>query len=504
MTETIRTRYAPSPTGAPHVGNIRTALFSWLLARSKGGAFIVRIEDTDRARFVPGSVEAILESLRWLGLDWDEGPEVGGPYAPYVQSERLPYYHEITRRLLAEGHAYRCFCTPERLEQLRAEQQRRKVPPGYDGRCRSLSEEEAERRAAQEPHVVRFRMPDEGVTVLQDAIRGEVVFENALQDDFVILKSDGFPTYHLAAIADDIAMRITHVVRGEEWLSSAPKHIRLYEALGARQPVWAHLPVILGTDRKKLSKRSGDTSVLEYREKGYLPDAMINFLALLGWSLDDKTTIIDRDTLIRHFSLERVGANPAIFDVERLNYLNGHYIRALPPEKWEELVAEWCDRGLPPDVPRPIDRALVAKVAPLLQERVTVLSEIPDMLGFLFQPEPLAYEPSLLVARVGGDRELAARVLDEAVRALEAVEASEWCRERVEPAIRGLEERLGLKLRKFVSILYVAVMGRPQGIPLFDSLEILGRERTLRRLRDARERLDAPVAAGTPGTNAGE
>jgi len=495
---TVRTRYAPSPTGAPHVGNIRTALFSWLLARSQGGAFIVRIEDTDRARFVPGSVEAILESLRWLGLDWDEGPEVGGPYGPYVQSERLPYYHEVTSRLLAEGVAYRCFCSPERLEQLRAEQQRRKVPPGYDGRCRALSREEAERRAEEEPHVVRFRMPDEGVTILRDAIRGEVVFENALQDDFVILKSDGFPTYHLAAIADDIAMRITHVVRGEEWLSSAPKHIRLYEALGAPQPVWAHLPVILGTDRKKLSKRSGDTSVLEYRDKGYLPEAMINFLALLGWSLDDKTTIIDRNTLIRHFSLERVGANPAIFDLERLNYLNGHYIRALPPGRWEELVAEWCDRDLPPDVPRPVDRGLVSKVAPLLQERVTVLSDIPELLAFLFQREPLEYDAELLVARVAGDRDLAARVLEEALQALGAIPAAEWRRELVEPAIRGLEGRLGLKLRKFVSVLYVAVMGRPQGIPLFDSIEILGRERTLRRLQDALERLGALRAAPAP------
>ncbi len=490
MTEQpVRTRYAPSPTGDPHVGNIRTALFAWALARRTGGQFLLRIEDTDRTRYVPSSLEAIYESLRWLGLDWDEGPIVGGPYAPYIQSERLPYYHEVANRLLAEGKAYRCFCTMERLDALRAEQQRRKQPPGYDGLCRSIPPAEAEARAG-EPHVIRFKMPREGQTVLRDAIRGEVVFENALQDDFVLLKSDGFPTYHLAAIADDIAMRITHVIRGEEWLSSAPKHIRLYEALGAPEPVWAHLPVILGTDRKKLSKRSGDTSVLEYREKGYLPEAMVNFLALLGWSLDDKTTIVDRETFVRNFSLERVGANPAVFDIERLDYLNGYYIRAMSPDRWAKTVAEWCETHLPSSIPRPLDRSLFEAVAPLLQERVTRLADIDDLVLFLFTERAPEYEPDLLVERLGGDRDFALRVVDAALLALDALSPHEWTRERVEGAVRSLESALGAKLRKFVAVLYVAVMGRPQGIPLFDSMVLLGRERTLLRLREARAKLE--------------
>lgn len=486
----VRTRYAPSPTGDPHVGNIRTALFAWALARRTGGQFLLRIEDTDRTRYVPSSLEAIYQSLRWLGLDWDEGPIVGGPYAPYIQSERLSYYREVANRLLAEGKAYRCFCSVERLEALRAEQLRRKQPPGYDGHCRSIPHDEAQARAGG-AHVIRFKMPREGQTVLHDAIRGEVVFENALQDDFVLLKSDGFPTYHLAAIADDIAMRITHVIRGEEWLSSAPKHIRLYEALGAPQPVWAHLPVILGTDRKKLSKRSGDTSVLDYREKGYLPEAMVNFLALLGWSLDDKTTIVDRETFVKNFSLERVGANPAIFDIEKLDYLNGYYIRAMDSARWAATVRDWCSKRLAPAMGNSFNPSLAEAVAPLLQERVTRLSDIDDMVRFLFTGQTPDYSPGLLVERIGGDQELALRVIDAALDALGSIPEDRWSRDTIEVAVRGLEHVLGSKLRKFISVLYVAIMGKPQGIPLFDSMALLGRERSLQRIRDARAKLRA-------------
>lgn len=486
----VRTRYAPSPTGDPHVGNIRTALFAWALARRTGGQFLLRIEDTDRTRYVPSSLEAIYESLRWLGLEWDEGPLVGGPYAPYIQSERLPYYHKVANQLLNEGKAYRCFCTVERLDALRAEQQRRKQPPGYDGHCRSIPRDEAEARA-DEPHVIRFKMPRDGQTILHDAIRGEVVFENALQDDFVLLKSDGFPTYHLAAIADDIAMNITHVIRGEEWLSSAPKHIRLYEALGTPQPVWAHLPVILGTDRKKLSKRSGDTSVLEYRDKGYLPEAMVNFLALLGWSLDDKTTVVDRETFVKNFSLERVGANPAVFDIEKLDYLNGYYIRAMDPSRWAATVRDWCANRLAPAVGSSFDPSLAEAVAPLLQERVTRLSDIDDLVRFLFTEQAPDYPPEQLVERIGGDRELALRVINGALDALDSIPEDRWNRDTIEVAVRGLEDVLGNKLRKFISVLYVAIMGRPQGIPLFDSMALLGRERSLRRIRDARVKLHA-------------
>lgn len=484
----VRTRYAPSPTGNPHVGNIRSALFSWAFARARGGQFILRIEDTDRNRYVEGAVEAIMESLRWLGIDWDEGPDIGGPHGPYFQSERLPRYREAAELLIERRRAYRCFCTPERLDALRAAQAAAKQPPGYDGLCRRVDPAESAARAKDEPHVIRFAMEREGVTVLHDVVRGEVVFENALQDDFVMLKSDGFPTYHLAVVVDDTAMAISHCIRGDEWISSAPKHIQLYEALGWEQPAWAHLPLILGPDHKKLSKRSGDTALLDYRERGYLPEAMLNFLAFLGWSLDDHTTIISAEELTRHFDLARVVPNPAVFDIERLNYLNGHYIRAMDEERWVRLVAEWADRGLPASIPRPLDEAVVRAAAPLLRERVTLLEEVPGLIAFLFTYDAPEYETALLAERVG-DAATAVRVLDEALVRLDAIGEGQWTTAAVEAALRGMEEPLGMKLRKFIPVLYVAVMGRPTGIPLFDSAAILGRERTLARLRAARARL---------------
>jgi len=484
----VRTRYAPSPTGDPHVGNIRSALFSWAYARAKGGQFILRIEDTDRNRLVETSVAAIMESLRWLGIDWDEGPEADGVHAPYFQSQRLPLYRKAAETLIERGRAYRCFCTAERLDQMRAAQAAAKQPPGYDGLCRHISREESDTRSLHEPFVVRFAMNKEGQTVLEDVIRGKVVFENKLQDDFVMLKSDGYPTYHLGVVVDDTEMEITHAIRGDEWISSAPKHIQLYEALGWEPPAWAHLPLILGPDHKKLSKRSGDTALLDYRDAGYLPEAMINFLAFLGWSLDDHTTIISADELKQHFDLTRVVANPAVFDIERLNYLNGYYIREMPEGRWIETIAEWCAKGLPASVKRPIDRDIVKAVAPLLRERTAKLSDIPGMVEFLFGYEAPEYPIDLLVERAG-DEETGVRILDAALTNLDAVPEEEWDVPHVEAAIRGMEQPLGAKLRKFVPVLYVAEMGRPQGIPLFDSMVLLGRERALQRLRTARLRL---------------
>jgi len=487
---TVRTRYAPSPTGDPHIGNIRSALFSWALARANGGSFILRIEDTDRNRLVEGSVGAIMESLRWLGIDWDEGPGVGGGHGPYFQSQRLPLYRKAAQTLIENGRAYRCFCSTERLDQMRAAQVAAKRPPGYDGLCRTILPAESERRASAEKFVVRFAMKREGTTVLNDLVRGPVVFENALQDDFVMLKSDGFPTYHLGVVVDDTEMEITHAIRGDEWISSAPKHIQIYEALGWEPPQWAHLPLILGADHKKLSKRQGDTALLDYRENGYLPEAMINFLAFLGWSLDDKTSLITVDDLKQHFALERVVANPAVFDIERLNFLNGYYIREMSDGRWQETIATWCDKGLPPSVPRPIDARLIESVAPLLRERVGRLAEIPALVEFLFGFEAPEYDPALLTDRFDGDRELGLRVVATALLGLDPIAEEAWNRGSVEAAIRGMETALGLKLRKFVPILYVAEMGRSQGIPLFDSLALLGRERSLQRLRTARSHLE--------------
>lgn len=487
---TVRTRYAPSPTGDPHVGNIRSAVFAWAMARANGGQFLLRIEDTDRARLVPGSMDAIFESLRWLGIDWDEGPDVGGPHAPYVQSERLHLYQAAASELIAKGRAYRCFCTAERLDAMRASQTAAKRPPGYDGLCRGIDAAESESRAKSEPFVVRFRMKDEGQTVLRDLVRGEIVFENALQDDFVALKSDGFPTYHLAVVVDDHEMEITHAIRGDEWVSSAPKHLQIFEALGFEPTLFAHLPLIVGADRKKLSKRSGDTALLDYAKKGYLPDAMLNFLTLLGWSLDDKTTIISRETLLKSFTVERVVPNPAAFDLDRLNFLNGQYIKQLTDEQWEALVREWAERDLPGHILRPLDGDLVRQVAPLLRDRVGTLSEVAPQIEFLFGGAAPEYPKELLSERLGGEHMEALRVVDAALLALDAVSPELWVKERIEAAIRGMEEPLGMKLRKFASVLYVAAMGRAAGIPLFDSLEILGRERSLDRLRRARGLLE--------------
>ena len=318
----IRVRYAPSPTGYPHVGNIRTALFNWLYARHSGGSFIVRIEDTDQSRSVEGAIENILESLEWLGIDWDEGPIVGGSFGPYLQSERLSIYHTTVERLLEQGNAYYCICSPEELDSMRKEQQRLGKPTGYDRRCRS-AQHSKNNKSGVNP-VVRFATPIEGPPVTSnDLIRGEVKIELPVIDDFVILKSDGFPTYHLANVVDDHKMQISHVMRAEEWLPSTPRHVLLYKALAFEPPIFAHLPMILGPDRSKLSKRHGATTLLEYRDEGYLPEAMLNFLVLLGWSLDDKTEVMALKELVENFSLSRIGKSPAIFDIPKLEWMNG-------------------------------------------------------------------------------------------------------------------------------------------------------------------------------------
>ena len=488
MTGPVRTRFAPSPTGELHIGGLRTALFQWAFVQANGGELILRIEDTDQSRYVEGSVENIYEGLRWLGIEWAEGPDVGGPHGPYTQSERLEKYHAVADELRARGRAYRCFCTSERLAQLRKDQQKDGLAPGYDGRCRAVDPGEADERARSEPSVLRFRMDRTGVTTFPDLIRGEVTFQNSLQDDFVILKTDGFPTYHLAMLVDDHDMEITHVIRAEEWLASGPRHLQLYEAMDWPAPHFAHLPLLVDRDGRKLSKRFGDVAALDYRDRGYLPEAMLNFLAFLGWSLDDHTTHITADEFARVFTLDRVVPNPAFFDVERLDALNGHHIRALTPEAWCEHVGEWLDRDLPADIPRPLDADLVAALAPLLQERVTRLDELAGLSRFMFGELP-DYPADLLTERIKGDTELATRTLDAAIAAVEAVAPDDWGLEPVEAALRGLQDTLDLKLRKFVSVLYVATMGAPRGIPLFDSVALLGRDEALARLRAARAKL---------------
>jgi len=487
MTNPVRVRYAPSPTGYPHVGNIRTALFNWLFARHYGGSFIVRIEDTDVTRKIKGAVEVILDGLRWLGLDWDEGPEVGGKYSPYFQSQRLEIYHEVAQRLISQGNAYYCYCSPQRLEQMRAEQVRRKQPPGYDRHCRNLTQEE---RSAKEKEgvtpVVRFKTPRSGQTNFNDLIRGGVVFENDTLDDFVLLKSDDYPTYHLANVVDDHLMEISHVLRAEEWLSSTPRHLLLYQALGFEPPQFAHLPMILGADRAKLSKRHGAVSITEYQEQGYLPEAMVNFLALLGWSLDDKTELLSRQELIDNFSLERVSQTSAIFNQDKLNWMNGVYIRSLSLEDFVQRSLPFLDRDLPSGVKRPLDTDYVRKIMPLVQERAKTLAEVTELTQFFFVDE-LDYKEHPPIGK-NMDAVSAAKALEAVKQKIEPLPAFD--EEALEAVLRPLAVELGLKTGQLFGTLRVAVTGQTAAPPLFQTMAVLGKERCLKRIEAALTKLE--------------
>lgn len=487
MNDAVRVRYAPSPTGIPHVGNIRTALFNWLFARSQGGSFIVRIEDTDQARLVPGATQAIMESLRWLGIDWDEGPigegmESRGGSGPYFQSLRKDLYRDAARQMIERGHAYTCYCTPERLDEVRKQQQERKLPPKYDLHCRNLPEDERRRlEDANVPRVVRFAVPPSGSTSFNDLIRGEITFENANLDDFVLLKSDGFPTYHLANIVDDHLMKISHVMRADEWVSSTPKHVLLYRAMGWQPPLFAHLPMILGPDRSKLSKRHGATSLLEYRDQGFLPEAMMNFLALLGWSLDDHTEIISREELTRHFSIDRIGKTAAIFNREKLEWMNGMYIRSMPAEEVARRMLPFLERDLPRAIRRPIAGDYLARIVPLIHDRLKLLSEAAPLTDFFFA-DALVYDPALIVQK-GMDRAGSLRALESADAALQQGVA--WDAPTLENTIRPMAEALGLKTGQLFGTLRVAVTGRAVAPPLFETMAVLGRDRCLRRVGSA-------------------
>ena len=472
MAEPVRVRYAPAPTGFLHVGGARTALYDWLYARHHGGRFVLRIEDTDRERSTEESVEALQEALRWLGIDWDEGPGVGGEFGPYRQTERLEHYREAAEKLLADGNAYRCWCTPDELDERRKAAQARGEPWRYDRRCLNLPEEE--RRANEEagqPAAVRFRQPGHDV-VVPDVIRGDATFPAGDLDDFIILRSSGFPTYLLAAAVDDWKMGMTHVIRGEDLHSSTPKQILLLEALGAeRIPQYAHVPLIVGPDRKPLSKRHGSVAVERFKEEGFLPEAMVNYLALLGWSLDDHTTFFTRDELIEHFDLDRVSRNPAAFDREKLEWMNGHYIREMPADRFAGLVHEWLvDAGIDADPQG------VARAAPLIQERMKLLAEAPALLRFLFEDvEPDEKARKMLDGQ--------GEYLTEVAKRLEALE--EWTHGAIEAAMREIQEERGLGAKKAFQPVRAAVTGTLVSPPLFESIELLGRERTLARIKVA-------------------
>jgi glutamyl-tRNA synthetase len=482
MTEPVRVRFAPSPTGKVHAGNIHTAIFDYLLARHTGGTFILRIEDTDTERKEEGAVEHMMEAMKWLGLDWDEGPGVGGPYGPYYQSQRLHLYKEAAEKLVAQGDAYYCYCSPERLEAMRKEQEERKLGSGYDRTCRNLT---AEERAAKEAQgikpVVRFKVPLEGQTGFHDIIYGDVVFENSIIDDFIMLKSDGYPTYHLGSVVDDHAMKITHVIRDEGWISSTPRHLLMYRALGITPPVYVHMPVIVGADRAKLSKRRGAIPILEYRELGYLPEALFNFLVLIGWSLDDKTEIMTRKQIIENYSLERMSRNAAAFNQEKLDWMNGVYIRSLSAEELTNRVLPFMEKDLPPEIKRPLDVNYVSQIVPLMRERINTLKDAAVYADFFFA-DKLEYEASKFVDKKTN--------VETALKALQAAEEKlstlgSFSRDLLEGALRHLAEDMGIKAGQLFNVIRVAVTARDATPPLFETMEVLGKERCLKRIKAA-------------------
>jgi nondiscriminating glutamyl-tRNA synthetase len=475
VAEAVRVRFAPAPTGYLHVGGARTALYNWLFARHHQGVFVLRVEDTDQSRSTDESVAALQGSLRWLGVDWDEGPEVGGPFGPYRQTERLEVYREATDRLLAEGNAYRCWCTPEELEERRKAVLARGKPWRYDRRC--LERPEEERRALEaegRPAAVRFRQPGRDI-VVDDVIRGGATFHAADLDDFVIMRSTGFPTYLLAAAVDDWKMELTHVIRGEDLHSSTPRQVLLLEALGAeRIPAYAHLPLIVGPDRQPLSKRHGSVAVEWFREEGYLPEALVNYLALLGWSYDDHTEVFGRDDLVQHFDLKRVSRNPAMFDQEKLDWMNGHYVREADPDRVAGLLADRLSTlGVEADA------AVVREATPLVQERSRTLNEAADMLRFLFEElEPNERARKLLA----GQGEYLTAVADR----LASLE--DWSVDSIHAALESLAEERGLSKTKAFQPIRAAVTFSNVSPPLFESLALLGRERSMERIRRAASR----------------
>ena len=476
MANPVRTRFAPSPTGFPHVGNIRTALFAWLFARHHGGSFIVRIEDTDVARKVEGAVEAILDSLRWLGLDWDEGPEVGGKYAPYIQSQRLALYKEHALRLIEQGDAYYCFCTSARLEKLREEQTAAKLSICYDRHCRNLDLAESKRRVAEgESFVIRMKMPLDGQAAFNDLIRGEVTITYSLLDDQVLLKSDGFPTYHLAVVVDDHYMNISHVIRGEEWLPSTPKHITLYKFFGWQAPLFAHLPLLLNPDKSKLSKRQGDVAVEEYKAKGYLKEALINFIALLGWNPGDEREIFSLEELVHEFSLERVGKSGAVFNVDKLLWLNQQHLRLKSDAELLDLVRPVLQSRYLGTV----SGEYMLRVIALMKERAVLVDDFVTTCPYFFT-EPGSYDEK--AAAKNWTPEVPERLDQLAVRfaALDLFTA-----EKTEKALREQAEASGVGAGKLIHPLRLAVTGVPQGPSLFHLIEVLGRETTIRRMRQA-------------------
>ncbi|PDO11293.1 MAG: glutamate--tRNA ligase [Candidatus Reconcilbacillus cellulovorans] len=491
MADVVRVRYAPSPTGHLHIGGARTALFNYLFARKHGGRFVVRFEDTDQTRHVESGIASQLEGLRWLGLDWDESVDVGGPFGPYRQSERLPLYRPFVERLLEQGRAYHCYCTEEELERQRAERERKGASAGYSGRCRLLSPQEVEAfRAEGRRPSIRFRVPEGRIVAFEDRIRGRVEFSSDDIGDFVIVRADGMPTYNFAVVLDDHLMGITHVIRGEEHLSNTPRQLLLYEAFGWTPPEFAHLPLILNPDRKKMSKR--DESVVQfveqYRELGYLPEALLNFIALLGWSPKDTQELLSREELTERFGLEGVQKSPAVFDTDKLNWMNGHYIRSADAERLTEMAMEQLRKaGRMPADPSPGQREWVAGLVALYRDQLRYMAEIVPLSDIFFADRVERFDDEAVQALAEPSARTALGAFRDVV--VQTPAAPGWTEDAVKAMFREAQRLSGLKGRMLYMPVRAALTGSAHGPDLAGVVRLLGRDTVLSRLGDALARL---------------
>jgi len=476
----VRVRIAPSPTGSPHVGTGYMALFNLAFARSRGGTFVLRIEDTDQTRSRVAYESAVFRALSWLGIEWDEGPDRGGPSGPYRQSERTDIYRRHTDQLLETGKAYRCFCTADRLAEMRAYQRKNKLAEGYDGHCRKLSDEEVARRMAQnEPFVIRLRVPDDGACVIRDRLHGEIRYDYGQIDDQILLKSDGYPTYHLANVVDDHLMGITHVIRGEEWVPSTPKHMLLYQAFGWELPEFIHLPLLLNPDGSKLSKRKNPTSIDYYREAGFLPEALLNYLGLMSYSRPDQVEKFTLDEFISDFDIDRISLGGSIFDLQKLRWLNARYIREdFSPEALWERLAGWR-----------INAGYISKMIPMMQRRMQTLGDLIPACTFLLTTD-VEYDPAQLVPKKREASELP-EMLQAVSMQMDRLET--WDSHTLKTAMEEVAEFLEWPIRDVTAVLFVAITGTHVAPPLYDSMALLGRDMSRRRVLDA---LDASGGLG--------
>jgi glutamyl-tRNA synthetase len=486
MTDTVRVRFAPSPTGYLHVGGARSALFNYLFAKRKNGTFILRIEDTDQSRFVEGALQEIYESLKWLGLQWDEGPEVGGALGPYVQSQRLHIYKEFAQKLLESGHAYRCFCTPERITKLREEQEKAKQPSGYDRKCRGLSDDEISMHLnAGTPHVVRLKIPAGRKVVFIDKIRGAIEYSSDVLDDLVLIKSDGYPTYHMANVVDDHLMKITHVLRGDEWIASTPRHVLLYEAFGWDPPEFAHLPIILSPDGGKLSKRKGAASVMDFKRAGFLPEALFNFLALLGWSPGDEREKMAVNELIDAFSLENVSPKSSVFDEQKLEWMNGVY---LSEKNSQDLLSNckefWAERNIKIEN---YSNDYLCNVISLMKVRSKRITEIVDSSRYFFE-DPVSYDEKAAAKQFSSDTVLLLENIIDSLYGLSSFTAVE-----IENLFKTLAESKGISTGKLIHPTRLSISGVSIGPGLFEMMELLGKESVIRRITNAKTYIKSRV-----------